>query len=166
MNDEYIQPLNSEAHQHTVSNNPADRVSPEVFVWKDSPSQLKDLGYFIVCGVLSVLIIPFFFFIWRWLTNEKTVYSLTSQRLLVTAGLFNRVTEQVELYRVRDYELVQPFMLRLFGLSNIHVVTVDQERPYINIYAIRNGSHVVDHIRNAVERIRLEKQVRSIDYSP
>ncbi len=154
---------NRDEQPHSFGN--TNKIYHEAFIWKDSPSQLKDIGYFIVCGLLSVLIIPFIFFVWRWLTNEKTIYSLTSQRLLVTQGLLNRTTEQVELYRVRDYELVQPFMLRIFGLSNIHVLTVDQGHSYIDIYAVRNGSAVVDHIRNAVERVRAEKSVRAIDYS-
>ena len=140
-------------------------ITPEKFIWKDSPSQLKDLWYFIICGLLSFLIIPFGLFVWRWLTNERTVYSLTSQRILISQGILNRVTEQVELYRVRDYELVEPFWLHVFGLSNIHILTVDQGRSYVNIFAVRNGSSVVDHIRNAVEKVRAEKAVRSIDYS-
>jgi hypothetical protein len=71
----------------------------------------------------------------------------------------------VELYRVRDYELLEPFALRIFGLSNIRIVTVDESKRFILMQAIKDGPAVVDHLRNAVEQIKAEKQVRAVDVS-
>ena len=43
----------------------------------------------------------------------------TGESSRVTYGILNRQTEEIELYRVRDYKLTQPVRLRLFGLGNI-----------------------------------------------
>ena len=72
--------------------------------WTGTPSQMQNLGWFIAC----LLLIPIPWAIWRWMVTRNTVYTLTDQRLSIRRGVFNRVTEDLELYRVREFAVANP----------------------------------------------------------
>lgn len=80
-----------------------------------------------------------------------TEYEVSSERLMYGRGVFSRVTDQLELYRVRDYTLVEPFHLRIFGLSNIILVSSDRTNPRMVLIGIRYGREVLQLIRDRVE---------------
>jgi len=86
------------------------------------------------------------------------------RRLLITEGVFSRNTEEVELYRVRDYKLTQPFWLRLFGLGNIVVSTTDNSNPTVVLQAIRDAAGHREEIRKYVEICRDKKRVRITEF--
>ena len=135
-------------------------------LWSGSPSQVVNLGPFIGWGLLFWLVIPVFIILWRWLEVRNLRYELSTERLKIRRGVLNKKTDEIELYRVRDYQLDQPFFLRLFGLGNIAVTTADRTNPLVVLRAIRDGEQVREQIRNAVEACRVAKRVREVDLDP
>ncbi|MBU58499.1 MAG: hypothetical protein CL543_06435 [Alcanivorax sp.] len=132
-------------------------------VWYGTPSQVINLGTFIVCGLLFFLVIPLFVALWRWLEVKYTKYELTTQRLRTRYGVLNRKTDELELYRVRDYQLVEPFFLRLFSLGNVVLRTSDRSNPVVTIKAVENGEELREKLRQYVEECRTHKGVREFD---
>lgn len=132
-------------------------------VWFGTPSQVLNLGTFIVCGLLFFLVIPLFVALWRWLEVKYTKYELTTQRLRTRYGVLNRKTDELELYRVRDYQLVEPFFLRLFSLGNVVLRTSDRSNPVVTIKAVKNGEELREKLRQYVEECRTHKGVRELD---
>lgn len=86
---------------------------------------------------------------------------ITEDRLSFRKGIFNVTTQFIELYRVKDLELTEPFIYRFFGLSNIKVYSSDVDLPEFTIYAQKKQLEPV--FRKAVEDIRIKKGVREID---
>ncbi|EPF91863.1 hypothetical protein GCM10025882_40650 [Acinetobacter gyllenbergii] len=125
--------------------------------WQGTPSQISNLAYFVVCGVLFFLVIPLLLILWRWLQTKYTKYELTSERLIMSKGVLNKTTNQLELYRVRDYRHEQPFFLRIFGLSNIVLISTDKTDKVLNLIAIRDGGDLITQIRSNVEGLRRSK---------
>lgn len=125
--------------------------------WQGTPSQISNLAYFVVCGVLFFLVIPLLLILWRWLQTKYTKYALTSERLIMSKGVLNKTTNQLELYRVRDYRHEQPFFLRIFGLSNIVLISTDKTDKVLNLIAIRDGGDLITQIRSNVEGLRRSK---------
>lgn len=113
-------------------------------LWTGSPSQIVNLGPFIGWGLLFWLVIPLFIILWRWLEVRNLRYELSTERLKIRRGVLNKKMDELELYRVRDYQLDQPFFLRLFGLGNIQITTVDRTNPLVVLQAIRDGEQVRD----------------------
>ncbi|WP_081086915.1 PH domain-containing protein [Burkholderia stagnalis] len=87
-------------------------------------------------------------------------YTLTNQRFQYSFGILSRRFHEVELYRIKDVVLDQPFLLRLFGLSNILVVGFDVVKPIVKIQAVRDGEKVREAFRTLVEARRDAKSVR------
>jgi membrane protein YdbS with pleckstrin-like domain len=135
----------------------------EETIWRGTASQLKNLGCFILCFLFCWLIVPIFIGLRRFLETKNQVYELTNERLKTTHGIFSKVTETLELYRVKDIEVSQPFIYRIVGLENIKVNTSDLSSPLILIDGIPHDVGFGDKLRNQVEIIRTQKRVREID---
>lgn len=138
-------------------------MSEEKPLWRGTPSHLVNLGWYVLWVLLFWLVIPLFIMLWQWLVVRNTIYELTSERLKLRRGVLNKHLDEVELYRVRDYKLEEPFFLRLFGLGNIMLQTSDRSHPSLRLRAVRDVEQLYDLIRNAVEQSRAKKGVRELD---
>jgi uncharacterized membrane protein YdbT with pleckstrin-like domain len=135
----------------------------EETVWRGPSSQWKNFGVYILCALFCWLIVPIFIALARYLQTKNKVYELTSERLKITEGVFSKVTDTLELYRVKDLETRQPFFYRMVGVENVQLNTSDTSSPFIFIEAIPRTVGLGDKIRNQVEIIRQQKGVREID---
>ena len=162
----------------------------EETVWRGNVSQWKNFGFFVLQVLLAAVIVvifaivqrqsspeirnvapyilillavPIFIAGKRYLQTKYKVYELTSERLKMSEGVFGKVTDTLELYRVKDIETRQPFLYRLCGIENVQLNTSDASSPFVFIEAIPHRVGLADKIRNQVETIRQQKGVREID---
>jgi len=138
-------------------------MAEERTVWLGTPSQVVNLGSFILLGLFFWLVIPLFVILWKWLVVKNTKYELTTERLRMRHGVFNKKTDELELYRVRDYKFDQPFFLRIFSLGNIILQSSDKSHPHVVLRAIPNGEELREQLRTYVEACRTRKGVREVD---
>src|SRR5437773_8850968 len=120
-------------------------------------------GVYLLCGLFCWLIVPIFFALARYLQTKCKIFELTTQRLKITSGVFTKVTDTLELYRVKDIETRQPFLSRLVGVENVQMNTSDTSSPFVFIEAVPSSVGLADKLRNQVEIIRQQKRVREID---
>src|SRR6266567_1543956 len=159
----------------------------EETIWRGSVSQRKNFGFFVLQMLLAtsiviifvltsrssspeirnfspymliLLAVPIFIAGQRYLQTKCKVYELTTERLKTTEGVFSKVTDTLELYRVKDLEMRQPFWSRMCGLENIQINTSDVSTPFVLIDSVPIALGLGDKIRNAVENVRLQKRVR------
>ena len=135
----------------------------EETVWRGTSSQWKNLGVYILCGVFCWLIVPIFIALTRYLQTKNKIYELTTERVKITQGVFSKVTDTLELYRVKDLETQQPFLYRLVGLERVQINTSDLTTPFVFVDAIPAEVKFGDKLRNQVEAVRMQKRVREID---
>ena len=62
--------------------------------------------------------------------------------------------DEWELYRIRDYQLQKPFVLRLLNLSTIILFSSDASDPVITINAVPKGDQLINTIRQLAENRR------------
>ena len=135
----------------------------EEIVWRGTSSQWKNFGVYLLCGLFCWLIVPVFFALAYYLQTRCKVFELTTQRLKITSGVFTKVTETLELYRVKDIETRQPFFSQLVGIENVQMNTSDASSPFVLIEAVPSSVGFADKLRNQVEIIRQQKRVREVD---
>jgi membrane protein YdbS with pleckstrin-like domain len=121
--------------------------------------QMRNLSPYI----LILLLVPIFMALARYLKTKNKIYELTSERIKISEGVFSKVTDTLELYRVKDLETRQPFLYRLVSIENVQLNTSDASSPFILIEAIPCVVGLADKVRNQVEAIRSQKGVREID---
>lgn len=173
----------------TTSNVGTDTEAPERSLWRDTPSQWLNAPQFLLWfavfvalvvldvtlatqldpspllfwAMIGITVIPLVVIVWKWLVTATTVYELTTQRLRQRWGVFNKHLDELELYRVRDYRLQEPFFLRLVSRSNISLQTSDRSNPVVTLRAIAGGEAVREQIRTHVEEARRRRGVREFD---
>ncbi len=131
----------------------------EQTLWRGNSSQLKNFWPFVSC----LLVIPIPWAIYRWLEVKTTTYQLTTERFIAERGILNKTTDTLELYRVRDLQVTQPFWIRLFGLENIHMITADTSTPSVILDCVPQDLKLPDQFRKQVEEARMRKRVRTVD---
>lgn len=139
-------------------------MNDENIIWSGTPSQLANLKCYLLCGLFCWLIIPIFIMFWNFLKIKNTSFKLTDERLIMRKGVFNKLTDQVELYRVKDIRLQEPFLLRIFGLGNIVLITSDKIYGEILLPYMRNPEDLKNNIRDIVEELREKRNVREVDF--
>jgi uncharacterized membrane protein YdbT with pleckstrin-like domain len=161
--------------------------SEETPLWRGSPSQWTNLGAYFFSLILAAAVVAGYFYIppanrtplvfvglvvpvvWavgRWIGTRCYLYELTSERIKITTGLLSRRTNELELYRVRDYSVVEPFWLRLVGCGHIVLVTADRTTPEIILRAVPRAATLKDQIRTHTERMRQRRGVRDLEIDP
>lgn len=134
-------------------------MGPEQHVWTDTPSQWPNAGWF----ALGVLVLPLPWAIWKYVSTRCTKLTLTTERLRIQSGVFSKVIEEVELYRVKDTELTRSFWQRLVGLGTISLVTSDATAKDFRLANIKDAEQVRELIRGKVEIVRRARGVRELD---
>lgn len=144
-----------------INDNPGtgSAMTPETHVWQGTPSQWTNFVPFLLC----ILIIPIPWAVYRWLKVRCTKFALSTQRLRIETGILSKVYDDLEIYRVKDITLLQPFVQRIVGLGTIRLVTSDASHPIVMLAAIPDGQEVRDLIRETVEKMRRERGVRELD---
>ena len=154
-------------------------MSNESIIWKGSPSQILNFWPFTLCFVIDAafiigafwfpplligIILPLLWAVWKFMEVRCRVFELTSQRLRLYQGVLNQDISEIELYRVKDTNISRPFIMRLFGLSEITLDTSDRTHPTVILPAIKDGIDVRERIREHVEIVRDQKRVREVDF--
>jgi len=142
-----------------ASENMPAAAAGERAVWSGTPSQWQNLWAWVAC----VLLIPIPWALWRALVTRSTRYTLTDQRLKTSTGVFTRVTDDLELYRVKDTHLQQTFWQRMVGIGDVVLSTSDTTTPIVVLASIPAADSVREQLRALVEQRRDAKRVRELD---
>ncbi|MEZ5432322.1 MAG: PH domain-containing protein [Verrucomicrobiales bacterium] len=135
-------------------------VRTERTLWEGSPSGWQLLGWWI--SLLLVITLPIVW--WKWLVQKNTRIRLTNQRLRLQSGVFSKQHEDIELYRVKDWIVTEPFWQRLLGCGTIAMVTSDRTAPEVTLEWLPEVTGFADSLRQAVEAVRDRKRVREVDF--
>jgi uncharacterized membrane protein YdbT with pleckstrin-like domain len=158
-----------------------DTRSTERSVWTGGPSQWINFPVFVFSGLLVIGLviaglvlnqvvyiglaaIPLIIAVWKWLDVKCTNIEVTTERIKTQAGILSRRKHELELYRVKDTFLDQPFILRVIRLANIDIISSDKTTPKLMIHAIRDADSVRELIRTHVQRLRVRTGVREVDF--
>jgi uncharacterized membrane protein YdbT with pleckstrin-like domain len=152
----------------------------ETAIWSGCPSQWLNAGTFILAFLVTAAIVtgailwaepriaiaaivPVSIAFWRWLVVRSTKIDVSTERITTTTGVFSRRRGDMELYRIKDTTLEEPFLLRLVRRANIRLDSSDRTTPSLTIPAISNAEALRQQIRTHVERLRLKRGVREMD---
>ena len=121
--------------------------------------------------LLAWWLFPFFLFFsfsiigmawYRFLYIRNSQYIITLEVIRIRRGIFFKRIDQVELYRVKDYIVTQPFMLQLFHLMDLTLKSTDPENPVIWLRGIPE-SDIIDTIRDHVQEARQHNRIYEIN---
>jgi len=142
-------------------------------IWESSPSQVMNWGTYGACIVGAFLMIssapqlmllPAAYAGWKWYELVQTRYELTTERFFYRTGILNKEERSVELYRIKEYLIEQPWHLKIFNLAHMTLCTSNPLDMNVELYGVHNAEALRDEIRKYAELARDKKRVRELDF--
>ncbi|MBY0582894.1 MAG: PH domain-containing protein [Sphingomonas sp.] len=119
------------------------------------------LGTLVLCVVLVGLVI----IAARWLRNVATSYELTDQRLIIHSGIFNKRTDEIELFRIKDVAISYSLINQWVDIGAISIRSSDPTTangPLV-LRDIPEARALREQMRMLVNAARQARGVREID---
>lgn len=146
----------------------------EELLWNGSPSQVINIGWYvlIIPFIIAIIFFPIIavltpillvLLIWNYLVVKLTKYEITNERLKISTGVLNKSLNDLELYRVKDTRLESPWYFRLLNMGKIVILTSDLSHPLVIVKAISNAENVRELLRATVEERRKARGVSALD---
>ena len=96
----------------------------------------------------SIIVLLHALYLYAYETTKE--YALTSERLVVRYGIFNRIEDEVELYRVVDVTQSVGLLQRVIGVGDVVVTSTDRTGTVV-LPAIKSTTEIRNKIRAAAE---------------
>jgi len=138
-------------------------------LWRGNPSFLYYLGKFIFGGIVLLVsfcflpvfgarallgsifgLIPILFAI---LDRNTKTFTLTTKRVATRAGIISRHTHEVSIKDVRNLNVKQGIIERLFSLGTIEIGSAGTAGIEIKFAGIKNPTTIRDKIRNQKDEV-------------
>jgi membrane protein YdbS with pleckstrin-like domain len=107
-------------------------------------------GY-LALGSLAILALRYATY---WFRSIGRRYRITTQRIDVERGVFSKVRESLELFRIDHFNLHKPIGMRLLGNSTLHLYTSDAELANFYIYGVPGLERLAETLRTCQLRER------------
>ncbi len=112
---------------------------------------------------LSLLTLPcLFYIIYKIYAIYSIRYYVTNQQIVVQRGLVSKSTHYLELYRVKDISVSEPWLLSAFGMMNIDLISFDSNEPNLLIRGVP-VSTLPKIIRDNVQLCRQQNKILTVD---
>jgi uncharacterized membrane protein YdbT with pleckstrin-like domain len=108
-------------------------------------------------GCLFIVVV--FSVSWNYLVLYNITYIIETEQIIIKHGVFHRVTDYLEMYRIYDYRKTQNIIEVALGLMNVVLITRDSSHAHVTFRGIANSDDVIPVIR---ERVETEKQRKRI----
>jgi hypothetical protein len=97
-----------------------------------------------------------------WLKTLSQTFKITTQRIVVTHGLFSQDVEEVEFYRVQDTTYHQNFLERIVGIGTITLFSRDRTAPLFS-FTIHEPDAFREEIRQCMKGERRRMRTMQFD---
>lgn len=101
----------------------------------------------------------------RWLQNIATTYELTDQRLIIRTGIFNKKTDEIELYRIKDVTVAYSLINQWVDIGAISISSSDPttQGGSLVLRDVPRARAIREELRTLVDKARQARRVRELD---
>jgi membrane protein YdbS with pleckstrin-like domain len=89
-------------------------------------------------------------------------YLIAVEYIRISYGIFHKRIDQAEMFRVKDFIVTQSFLLQLFKLMNLTLISTDRSDEIIYFQGIPESS-IVDTIRDRVQEARHHNNIYELN---
>ena len=97
-----------------------------------------------------------------WFKSRSIAYEITSQRIRIERGLLSKIKENVELFRIDDFDLHKPLGMRLAGHCELHLRSSDPDQQSVLISGIPDLEDLADTLRECALRERTRRRITTL----
>jgi uncharacterized membrane protein YdbT with pleckstrin-like domain len=131
----------------------------EEVIYEGKPALLPSFPALLLTIITAALALIYFA-----LRRSGTTYKITSQRIVIDSGIFSKKLDQVDLYRVNDFQVERPFWQRVMGTGNLRLLTTDKTNPEVLLWGVHTDVvQLYERVRVAVAAAKQAAGVRVVD---
>jgi uncharacterized membrane protein YdbT with pleckstrin-like domain len=136
----------------------AHEVTVEKTLFSGHPKVMYTFGQYVlaVCTLGIALLV-------YWLRSLGTTFTVTTQRVQIERGIFSKVKDNLELFRVDHFDVLKPFGMRLLGQCQVHLHSSDQGMSSVYLYGIDDLETMADTLRDCSLRERARRRVLPVE---
>lgn len=101
-------------------------------------------------------------YVYRVLLIRSNVFKVSKEQIVHEKGLFSKNVEFLEMYRIKDYNISKPFLMRLIGTMVVTLTTSERPKRIFEMKGVPSSQFVYS-LRNLVELQRKNKRVYEVD---
>lgn len=134
----------------------------ETFILK--PSQWINVGYIVFGIIAAPLVVPILLMAYKLLEVYFWQYEFYEDHIIERKGIFSVTRREIYYHRIKGIRHDAPFLYRLVGISNIHLISSD---PYIGSFqflAIPHGLEYSQVLREFTQDQRKKNKVKELDW--
>lgn len=131
----------------------------EEIIWTDH-AKMDDFKVNPLCWIYTIATFGLYF-LYIYIDRRFVSYTLTNQRIIKDSGIFTRIRDEVELYRVKDAVFKATIFQRIVGTGNIKIISSDMTGD-ITIENLNDAFSKREQIRTISRELRTQNGVRSI----
>jgi uncharacterized membrane protein YdbT with pleckstrin-like domain len=129
----------------------------EKTLFSGHPAAIYNIGQWLLV-VLTIGIA----YIVLWIKSRGTKYEITTQRIRIEHGLFSTIKENVELFRIDDFDLHKPLGMRMVGHCQLHLRSSDPDQQTMFIYGIPDLEQLSDTLRECALNERQRRRITTL----
>jgi membrane protein YdbS with pleckstrin-like domain len=132
------------------------------------PSQWTNIGWY----ALSILAMLIYFplgvlitiaSIYKYIEVLTWKYTCRTKGIEERKGVFSVTREEVQYFRIKSIKIDEPFLMRIVGLSIVHIISSERYKPNMVLYGIKNGESIKNKLNAAAHEWRNKLGVRDYD---
>jgi uncharacterized membrane protein YdbT with pleckstrin-like domain len=137
--------------------NAAREAEVEKSLFAGHPAAIYNVGQW-----LLVLLTIGIAYVVLWVKSRSIRYEISNQRVRIERGLLSKIKENVELFRIDDFDLHKPLGMRLVGHCRLHLRSSDPDQPTVFIYGIPGLEQLADSLREYSLRERKRRRITTL----
>ena len=154
---------------------PAAAAVKEENLWRGNPSSILLFGRTVVAIVSLIVLLLIYYFGYQFLAPyatiawiviavvmiwqiaailiafariKATLYTITTQRVIIETGLTTKKVEDIDLRYIDDTQFQQTVMERILGIGNVTIVSSDKVAPKYVLHGVRDPRGLRELIRS------------------
>lgn len=84
---------------------------------------------------------------------RSTLYTLTTQRILIENGILSKSVNEIDLRTIDDTQFFQSFTARMLGIGNVTLISTDKEEPVLVLHSVPDPRNLRETIRTNAYRM-------------
>jgi len=136
----------------------AREATVERTLFEGHPAAVYSAGQYLLI-IITIGIAAMFY----WIRSLSTRFTITTQRVRIERGLFSKMQDNLELFRVDHIDLHKPLGQRLLGYSTVHLHSSDAGMTSVYLYGIPQLQAMADTLRDCSLRERSRRRVLPVE---
>lgn len=132
------------------------------------PSQWTNIGWYAISILAMLIYFPLGVLItiasiYKYIEVLNWKYTCRTKGIEERKGVFSVTREEVQYFRIKSIKIDEPFLMRIVGLSIVHIISSERYKPNMVLYGIKNGESIKNKLNAAAYEWRNKLGVRDYD---